>query len=91
MWGCSHTQTQTHTLAHLQSLPLNDEVALWHAIILRSTRELETQRGLRLRVGEGERERGRARQKGIAAARALYVIGTCEKYQRGQHESWGAA
>lgn len=80
------THTDTHTLAHLQSLPLNDEVALWHAIILRSTRKLEAQRGIRQRSATASE-----REKGRAAARALYVIGTCEKYQRGQHESWGAA
>lgn len=42
----------THTLAHLQSLPLNDEVALWHAIILHSA-------DLRGEVMGGGGERGR--------------------------------
>lgn len=72
--------THARTLAHLQSLPLNDEVALWHAIILPSTRHSAGPMG----IEGGERgERGRRR------AAALYVIGTCEKYQRGQHELAG--
>lgn len=69
--------THARTLAHLQSLPLNDEVALWHAIILPSTRHSAGPMGNR---------GGREGRKGQAA---LYVIGTCEKYQRGQHELAG--